>query len=328
LPEHDGQARPPVTPPDVTAKPGGADREAEPPIVHELTGPLRCVACRYELRGLSIKGNCPECGLPVRATLLSMVDPHALELQPIERPRLVAVGLLCWAFGGVAALVFGLVAWVSALIDGGVHEALRTNLVLGGALSLCASGLGALAIIRPHGGIPRRRIIAASVAILLYPVAFRLYVDVVLYAAPASGASLLAVWSEGAEPMWWRAERLGLWLALAVATWLLRPNLRLLASRSLVLRSRRVDRQTIAATVAAMLIAAAGDGIGLTVGLVGDWGATLTLFAEVFVGLGMVLLVLGMSGVAIDTVRLLPAVLQRPLTMSDLVADDPREATA
>lgn len=329
MPEHDGQARPPVTPPDVTADPGAAGRDAEPPIVHELTGPLRCVSCRYELRGLSIKGNCPECGLPVRATLLSMVDPHALELQPIERPRLVAVGLLCWAFGGVAALVFGLVAWAGAIIEGAVHESVRTNLVLGGALSLCVSGLGALAIIRPHGGIPRRRIIAASVAILLYPVAFRLYVDVVLYAVPrAPGASLLAVWAEGAEPMRWRAERLGLWLALAAATWLLRPNLRLLASRSLVLRSRRVDRQTIAATVAAMLIAGAGDAIGLSVGLVGDWGATLALFAEVFVGLGMVLLVLGMSGVAIDTVRLLPAVLQRPLTMSDLVAADSPGATA
>ena len=77
-----------------------------------------------------------------------------------------------------------------------------------------------------------------------------------------------------------------------------------------------------------MLIAAAGDGIGLSVGLAGDRGATLALFAEVFVGLGMVLLALGLSGVAIDTVRLLPAVLQRPLTMSDLVADDSREATA
>lgn len=328
MPEHDGQAQPPVTPPAVTTSPGGDGREAEPPIAHELTGPLRCVACRYELRGLSIKGNCPECGLPVRATLLSMVDPHALELQPIERPRLVAVGLLLWAFGGVAALVFGLAAWAVAIIDDGMHESVRTNLVLGGAMSLAASGLGALAIVRPHAGIPRRRMVAATFALLLYPVAFRLYVDVGLHAAPTSGASLLAVWSEGADTMWWRAERLGLWLVLAAATWLLRPNLRLLASRSLVIRSRRVDRQTLAATVAAMLIAGAGDAIGLSAGLAGDWGATLALFAEVFVGLGMVLLALGLSGVAIDTVRLLPAVLHRPLTMSDIVAADSHEAPA
>lgn len=328
MPDHDGQARPPVPPPAVTTTPGGADREAEPPILHELTGPLRCVSCRYELRGLSIKGNCPECGLPVRATLLSMVDPHALELQPIGRPRLVAVGLLLWAFGGVATLVFGMVAWAGAIFDGAVQESIRTNLVFGGAISLGVSGLGAIAIIRPHAGISHRRTVAAGVAILLYPVACRLYLDVGLDAVPGTGASLLAVWSQGAEAMSWRAERLGLWLALALATWLLRPNLRLLAARSLVLRSRRVDRQTIAATVAAMLIAAAGDAVGLSAGLAGDWGATLALFAEVFVGLGMVLLALGLSGVAVDTARLLPAVVQRPLTMADVVAAESREATA
>ena len=333
MPEHEGQATPPgATPAETAHAPGvpdraGADRVVvEPPIAHELTGPLRCVSCRYELRGLSIKGNCPECGLPVRATLLSMIDPHALELQPIGRPRLVAVGLVVWAFGGVAALVFGLVAWAGVLIDGPLHEALRTKLVLGGATALGASGLGVVAIVRPHGGIPRRRVWAAVVALLLYPIAVRMYIDVGLYAAPGSGASLLSVWSGGADAMWWRAERLGLWLTLALATWLLRPNLRLLAARSLVLRSRRVDRQTIAATIAAMLIAAGGDAIGLSAGTAGDWGASLGLLAEVFVGLGMVLLTLGLSGVAIDTVRLLPAVLQRPLTMADVVAAGPNGA--
>ncbi len=341
MPEHRDQTEPPATPsapppatptgeglapPEGTGADWGVD--AEPPIVHELTGPLRCVSCRYELRGLSIKGNCPECGLPVRATLLRMVDPDAIELQPVGRPRLVAIGLLLWAVGSFAALVTGVLIWAGITIDGLLNEAARESLVLVGAVVLGVSGLGALAIVRPHGGISRRRVLASVLAVLLYPLAVKLYADVGLYATPESGSSLLAVWAEETAVSRWRVERLCLWLTLALGAWLLRPNLRLLASRSLVLRSKRVDRQTIAATIAAMLIAAAGDAIGLAVGAMGDWAAPLALLSAVLVGLGVVLLALGALGTVMDTIRLLPAVLQPPLAIGDVIDTGSTEGEA
>src|SRR5262245_48877512 len=74
-----------------------AEREA---IARELTGDLPCVRCRYNLRGLSVRAPCPECGTPVRATLLAVVDPFAGELQPVSRPRLIVAGLIAWSLGG------------------------------------------------------------------------------------------------------------------------------------------------------------------------------------------------------------------------------------
>src|SRR5436190_23878239 len=69
----------------------------------QLRGDLPCVACGYNLKGLSIRSVCPECGTPVRATILSVVDPHAAELTPIRLPALVALGLLFCAAGALGA---------------------------------------------------------------------------------------------------------------------------------------------------------------------------------------------------------------------------------
>src|SRR5690606_27754218 len=63
-----------------------------PVIARQLKGDLLCIGCGYNLRGLSIREMCPECGIPVRATILGVIDPMADELAPIPRPRLVATG--------------------------------------------------------------------------------------------------------------------------------------------------------------------------------------------------------------------------------------------
>lgn len=310
--------------------PGSGDARGPgiPPasIAHELTGSLRCVSCRYELRGLSIKGNCPECGLAVRATLLSLVDPHALELRPIRRPRLVAAGMLLWAGGAAFALVAGIAAWVIPLSGGLSAEAVRGRLVLAGAAALGLSGVGALAIVRPHAGIPRWSVVRGLVGVAFYPLAVALYVGVGTVAAPHAGATKLAIWTGGQEGALWRAERLAMWLVLSAIAWLLRPSLRRMAARSLVLRSRRVDRQTIAATAAALLVAAGGDAMAILAGLWGQWAGSLVLVAETLVAVAAALLALAVVGSLIDTVRIIPAVLSRPLGIDDVLTPEPAPA--
>ncbi len=69
----------------------------------ELAGDLPCIQCGYNLRGLTVKGMCPECGTSVRATLLAVVDPMAGEFRPISFPRLTAYGMLVWSHAAVAS---------------------------------------------------------------------------------------------------------------------------------------------------------------------------------------------------------------------------------
>lgn len=301
--------------------PSPSGDQSAPVLADELTGALCCAACGYELRGLTIMGTCPECGLPIQATLLSLVDPKAAEIQPIPSPKLVAAGLAAWVLGAMVAMALGWAVWVSGFFSQGLAFTAQDRIIAGGAIGLVVSGVGALVIVRPHARIPRWQSGLAAVGVLLYPLAIYLYVQLGAIASAGPGPSFLAAWSGSPVATPWRWERLGMWLTLAAGAICLRGNLRTLAARSFVLRAERVDRQTIAASVAALLVAAAGDGLGLLAPLAPDWGGTVALVGEVLVGLGALLLTLGMVGITIDTFRIIPAVLQRPLAMTDLVAD-------
>jgi hypothetical protein len=207
----------------------------------------------------------------------------------------------------------------------------QQRLVVAGTVALSISALGAVAIIRPHAGVPRARVVAAACGVAIYPVVIWLYATLGRIAALGPEQSLLGAWTGEAEAAPWRAQRMLLWLLLAAGGILLRGPLRMLAARSFVLRAQRVDRQTIAAGVAALLVAALGDAIGLLAPLWGG-GATgsLVLLGEAFVLLGAVLMTLGVAGVAIDVCRVLPAVLHRPLTRGDVVSPvtAPKQADA
>jgi len=296
-------------------------RAAAPALAEELAGALRCAACRYELRGLTIQGNCPECGLAIQATLLSLVDPRAAEIQPIASPRVVALGVNTWSIGAFAAVILGWAVWVSGFTDRLLGDTAQYRLIMTGAVCLLISGVGAMAVIRPHRGISVCHSVAAALGVLLYPLAIFLYVQVGAVASAGPEPSVLDSMSSRVEAMPWRWERLAMWLTLGVGAWLLRSNLRTLAARSLVMRAERVDRQTIAGSVAALGIAAAGDVLGLCAQLAGDWGGAMVLIGEVLVGVGAVLLTLGMAGIVVDTLRLTPAILQRPLAITDVLAE-------
>lgn len=53
----------------------------------ELARSLYCRQCGYNLRGLRLAGQCPECGLEVWQTVLSAVDPAASRLPRLHDPR-------------------------------------------------------------------------------------------------------------------------------------------------------------------------------------------------------------------------------------------------
>jgi hypothetical protein len=284
----------------------------------QLQGRLPCARCRYELQGLSIAGNCPECGLPIGATILAVVDPFAKELQPIPQPGLVNLGLQVWA---MSALLAALSIWAMRMAEVS-REMLGTTFWPAwapyAAVGLTAlSGLGAIALVMPHAKIPARQRMAALAACVGYVPLTVLHW--VLFVQIDSASLSFDYFSQSPDH-----KRLVVRLLCGILGVLvtigLRLNARVLVSRSLVLRTGRVDRQTLYALAAAFGIGVVGDALRLSAAyllpasmdVLGNAGVALQV-------LGAVLCTLGLAGVAIDGWRLRRAILSPPLALSELV---------
>ncbi len=286
----------------------------------ELGGDLPCVVCGYNLRGLSIRSMCPECGTNLRATILALVDPQASELRPIRFPRLVAAGVLMWAFGAVA---IAMMAWLPQAADAlrqlGVMVS-RPSAGLGVMLGLGTSFIGSIVLIRPHAGIERWHSLMALLATLAYvPLAWLLWryhvaVD------QLGGQRYITGWSPTSETAYTLA---GACFLIAGIILLQRPNARLLVARSMVMRTGRVDRQTLFA----MAIAALVMGLGSLLGRV-DVGVQASTMRDVSHSIGVVLiafgglmLTIGALGSLLDCARIAGAILIPKVSVRQVIRE-------
>lgn len=303
----------------------GPARGIGAPLATELSGDLPCVRCRYNLRGLSIVSCCPECATPVRATLLAVVDPRASELRPIHAPWLTSVGVVVWGTAATGAALLAVVTHVYSL--GLLPPVDWLTIWSGGPAGIWVlvltvlSGLGAAAFIRPHAGIETAKVWSAVAGVAGYiPIAAcvwwlnargSLVEDSPLRMQAPQGAAA-AVW-------------LLLCGLVAGVLMCLRPNARLLVARSLLMRSGRVDRQTMRGMASVSLVIAAGLLIGV---LSGVWDVPVMDTAEtvgaMVVLVGWLLFLIGLIGVTVDCWRLRPVIAQAPLSLSDLL--DPARA--
>jgi len=85
----------------------GAQSDAEG---GRIVAELPCRDCRYTLIGRAITDRCPECGLPVEASLHASIDLETIDGSALASPRLVstavgtlAIAALIWALGSTAA---------------------------------------------------------------------------------------------------------------------------------------------------------------------------------------------------------------------------------
>lgn len=298
----------------------GVRETASPRVVPgaQLQGRLPCARCRYELQGLSIAGNCPECGLPIGATILAVVDPYAKELQPIPRPRLVNLGLQVWTW---SALFAALSIWAMRLAEV-ARESFGTTYWPswgpGAAVAFTGlSGIGAITLIRPHPRIPSRfRFAAIAGSIGYVPLTILHYI---LFVRIDASSLVFDYFAAVPDP-----RRLTIRLLCGILGVLitigLRLNARILVARSLILRTGRVDRQTLYALAASFGVGVAGDALRLasaylrpaSMDVLGNAGIALAV-------LGSVLCTLGLAGIAIDSWRLRRAILSPPLALSELV---------
>ncbi len=276
-------------------------------VARELSGDLRCVQCGYNLRGLSVRAMCSECGTPVLATVLGVVDPRAEQLRPIPRPRLVAGGMIVWSG---AALLAVLLSWgVHLTLAGGAE--VGSWVVPASAGALAVSGVGALVLVRPHAGIEARRIRYALVAIGLYIPLVLVHYRLLVPLSVLDRSPFLTTDGLSRETHLLRLALGGVAVAIIV---LLRPMARVLAARSLIVRTGRVDRQSMLSLAAALGVAAAGDLVGLGASFATDIVAgLLSPIALILIGVGSLLFTIGLGGVLLDCVRIAPVILHSPV---------------
>lgn len=290
-------------------------------IARRLTGDLLCVGCGYNLRGLSIRELCPECGVPVRATILAVVDPKAHELTPLRRPRLVGVGLIVWAVGiWVAVMAVAMMRGLEVIREMLGVSLWSLGLAYVGLFGLVASGLGATALIRPHGAVTRAGALRAALGVASYIPLGLIYFHIYARLDQSYRAPFLRPGPLEAERS---LLRLGMFVFVAVLILGLHHHARSLAVRSVVVRTGRVDRQSMMAVLASFAVAACGDLLHAVAALFGNGYADLvSTLGTVFLAVGSVLVMVGVSNIVLDTWRLWPVIVRPGVGIGDVLENN------
>tara|TARA_E500000318_G_scaffold86482_5_gene83123 strand:+ start:193168 stop:194133 length:966 start_codon:yes stop_codon:yes gene_type:complete len=279
-------------------------------IARQLTGKLFCIACGYDLHGLSIRAECPECGVPVRATILGIVDPHADELTPLTYPRLSAIGLNLWSFGAlVAVLMIWFLRGIEVLRDLGVSTWIPSVFAWVGFVGLIVSMLGAFTLIRPHSSVTRWEAMRCALGVSLYFALIFVYYSIYLGHDISSPSPLL---HPGGDATGRSVLRILVFLLVTGIVLGIRPAAVGLAVRSVIVRTGRVDRQSMIALLASLGIAALGDLLSILAQFTPVSARdVLEIVSIVVISLGSVLFTVGLINICSDTVRLYP-VIRRP----------------
>ncbi|MBY0312294.1 MAG: hypothetical protein K2W85_09515 [Phycisphaerales bacterium] len=291
----------------------------QPALGRELGGDLPCVVCGYNLRGLSIRSMCPECGTGVRATILALVDPQASELQPIRFPRLVASAVVLWAAGAVAvAMMCWLPHAADALRTLGVNVE-RPSAKLGVMLGLITSLLGAFVLVRPHAklgfAVPMMTLLGA---LLYLPLGYVMWKHQALMDA-IGGPRYLTGWAPMVEAT---TLNVTAFVLIAAIIMLQRPIARTLVARSLVMRTGRVDRQTMYAMAIACGLAIAGVLLGRAVpSSVPMWADLARVSGIVLIGFGSAMLSIGLLGSLLDCARIASAIVAPKPTLRKVIRE-------
>jgi len=294
-------------------------------LMPDLSGDLPCGGCGYNLRGLSVRSLCPECGTAVRATILLAVDPHAEELAPLKRPLLTSTALVVLAWAALLSVVgvwaMRLNEALAAAFDFWPESlGLRGPVVFALALSAAASP----ALIRPHRRVPVSVSGRAAAGVAAY---IPLVVLFWFLHARYDPIRLTGYVTYGPASIDRSLLRLAIGGLAAATIWGLWPAATGLIARSVVIRQKRVDTQPISAMLISLGIAASGDMLRLA----GEWvpvlrGDVPSILQIVLIAVGSFLFTLTLVGLAVDTIRVRSVLVRPPISLVDVLgARDERE---
>jgi len=296
---------------------GRPSRNGGGSLSRELSGDLPCVQCGYNLKGLTVRGMCPECGVSVRTTLLAVVDPRAREFKRVEFPRLTALGVTLWSWAGVAACVM---AWIlqaayfwrpQGLPVTEATRALEWVLVA----SVAASGVGAIAFIRPHAGLPFRWRAMAFFGVLAYIPFVAAVHEMFVGWGTGMGSAFNSATMEPHVP----TQLIGAGAGIAILLFL-RPNAQALQSRWLLMRIGAVTRQTMLAMIGVVLLWVCADLMVLIAARMhGGEDEILRMIAKLIILVGGIFLTVGVFSIAMDCWRIRAVVLRPPLALEEVL---------
>ena len=170
-------------------------------------------------------------------------------------------------------------------------------------------------MLQPHRRVRRADALRAAVGVAAYGPLLFIYGS--LYRFDLSSTSPLL--NPGNASLDRVVYRLFLFSCVAVILWGLRPNAVGLAVRSVVVRTGRIDRQSMYAVIASFFVAAIGDILHLAGMIIGGGvGEVLSAVHIVLVSLGSVLLTVGLVNIVIDTLRLYSVVVRPGIGLSDV----------
>ncbi|GJM18292.1 MAG: hypothetical protein DHS20C14_05050 [Phycisphaeraceae bacterium] len=286
-----------ATPAAAPARPSQA-RE----LARELTGDLPCSRCGYNLRGLSIRSGCSECGLPVRTTILVLVDPRADELVPLSSPRLTAWGMIAWIGGALGCAAAVLALRMGDLLDAQFSVGLpMSDIAWAGLAMLGLSAVGSCVIVRPHASIPISRRVLTTIGVLLYVPLLALFHRIHLVVDMQDPMPYVNPGSLAGDRVVCRLAFAAVAVLLVLA---LRPGARHLAARSFIFRTGLIDRQSMYGIVAAFAVTLAGDGLRLAHVSGPRLSEYVSLGGITLIALGSFLLAVGIFAAFTDVLRL------------------------
>ena len=316
-------------PPSRTQTPGGSiDRALSSALRlnRALEGNLPCIICGYDLKGVTIRGSCPECGTLVRATILYTVDPEAEEFRPMLTPHITAWSMAAWTILSFVAI---LSAWWIRLADA-AQSLVGFDLSTVGAwwiliVTPALAGICILGMVRPTSGAKWSASLAAFIAaaahVPLVLLLIHLHTWDVAHASPFFGwTPSTPVPDEGGREV----IRLGIGACILTIIFGIRPNVRELVRRSLAMRTGRVDRQTLLAMAAAVVLAGIGDGLRLGAHhLTGVPVVIMSGVGTVFIAIGSLFMTLGAASAVIDAWRIRRVILLPSPTLHEVLGTSP-----
>lgn len=281
--------------------------------------PLPCAKCGYDIEGLSIPGQCPECGHPILDSIEAAIDPAASALAPPGSPeRRTAWALQLACAGLVLVLAIGLRPALRVLLEftsagfarpegfvGRVESRFGPPLEwLGLAVALIGAlaGLAGLAL-----ALPAQRTRALRRARWLGGAGFAITIPLLLLPEVRGAIVLLSV-------------------PIAMVLVGISPAFRDLGARSKVYRTRRSAKQQIHVLLVAagVAVGAALGGEVLSRGTSEPWVEGIGEILFLIAGTSAVLLGIGLAYLAVNAFWVLQAVLRPPPHLEELV-DRPDE---
>jgi putative MATE family efflux protein len=176
-------------------------KAAAEPIGAAVLGDVPCVRCKYNLRALPTDGECPECGMAIRESLLPQLSG---KLRGLTLPRQVLV-LAIWPFMEQVLNFF--VGYVDTALAGHISvEAtnavgVSTYISWGMSLLQMSVGFGAAAVIsRAVGGKHRRVANAALGQALIMSIAVGILGGVIVFVFAERVAAFLEI-KDAAYPL-------------------------------------------------------------------------------------------------------------------------------